>query len=110
MLTYLLAWQRPCDCRCPVHYRQTRVTYDESGCACTITCATQPITLLADRWGCALFLNERGDLWHVPALTAGTWDWENAAEIDNRHDFYHASVVLEHLLRASAHLLANPEP
>lgn len=109
MPTYLMPWQRPCDCRCLLHYRQTRVTYDELGCACTITCATQPITLLADRWSCALFLDQGGDLWHVPALTDGAWDWENAEQIDTRHDFYHASVAIEHLLRASAHLLANPD-
>jgi hypothetical protein len=108
MLTYLMPWQRPCDCRCSLHFHRTRPTYDEPGCLCTITCATQPITLLADRWDCALFLDSDGDLWQVPALERGTWDWENAAEIDARHDFYDAGAVIEHLLRASAHLLANP--
>jgi hypothetical protein len=110
MLNYLSPWQRPCDCSCPLHNGQTRTAYDEPGCACTITCSTQPITLLADRWRCALFLDPRGDLWQVPTLTGGAWDWENAGEIDTRHDLYHASTVIEHLLRASAHLLANPNP
>lgn len=109
MLTYLMPWQRPCDCRCPVHHKRTRLAYDEFGCACTITCATQPITLLADRWNCALFLDQAGDLWQVPALTDGTWDWGNAGEIDTRHDFYHASVVIESRLREIVHVLANPE-
>ncbi len=109
MLTYLMPWQRPCDCRCPVHHKRTRLTYDEFGCACTIACASQPITLLADRWNCALFLDQAGDLWQVPALTDGTWDWGNAGEIDTRHDFYHASVVIESRLREFVHVLANPE-
>ena len=108
MLSYPMPWQRECDCRCPVHLRRTRRSYDKSGCACTITCATQPITLLANRWNCALFLNQDGALWQVPALTDGTWDWENAGEIDTRHDFYNATVAIAHLLRASAHLMANP--
>jgi hypothetical protein len=79
-----------------VHYRATRTTYDDLGCACTITCATQPLTLLADRWDCALFLDSGGDLWYVPALPNGTWAWENAAEIDSRSEYYHASVIIEH--------------
>jgi hypothetical protein len=103
------AWQRHCDCRCRVHHRQIRDTYDDPGCTCTITCNTQPLTLLADRWGCALFLDNAGNLWQVPAAAnLGTWNWEDAGEVDTRHDYYHASVVIEHLLRASAHLLANP--
>ncbi len=57
MPIYLPPWQRPCDCCCPLHHRQPRVTYNDPGCACTITCATQPLTLLADRWDCALFLD-----------------------------------------------------
>jgi hypothetical protein len=61
-----------------VHYRSTRITYDNPGCACTITCATQPITLLAERWSCALFLDSSGDLWYVPALPGGAWAWESA--------------------------------
>ncbi|MFC7279601.1 hypothetical protein ACFQS1_37035 [Paractinoplanes rhizophilus] len=75
-MTHLMPWQRPCNCRCPVHANGTRLTYDEPDCACTITCVTQPITLLADRWGCALFLDQNGGLWQVPALPGGTWDWE----------------------------------
>ena len=107
MPAYLLPWQRHCDCRCPLHYRQPRVTYNDPGCTCTITCATQPLTLLADRWNCALFLDAGGDLWFVPALFNGTWAWENAVEIDTRSEFYDAGVTIEHLLRTAAHVLAS---
>jgi len=107
MSAYIPRWQRHCDCRCPLHYRSVRVTYNDPGCACTITCATQPLTLLADRWDCALFLDQGGDLWYVPDLSNGAWAWENAGEIDSRSEFYEASVTIEHLLRTSAHVLAS---
>ena len=107
MSVYLPPWQRSCDCCCPVHHRQLRVTYNDPGCACAITCATQPLTLLADRWNCALFLDPAGDLRFVPAQPNGTWAWENAAEIDSRSEFYDAGVTIEHLLRTAAHVLAN---
>jgi hypothetical protein len=84
------------------------VAYNEPGCACAITCATQPLTLLSDQWNCALFLDPGGDLWHVPAIDGGNWDWENAAEIDTRSEFYETSVSIELLLRLSAHLLKIP--
>lgn len=109
MPPYKWPWQRLCDCSCIVHYLTTRVTYDEPGCACTITCATQPLTLLADLWDCALFLDSRGDLWHVPVLAPGVWDWNSAAEIDTRSELYNASVVIRHLLQASLHLLATTD-
>lgn len=54
----------------PLHYRQARLAYNETGCACTITCTTQPIPLLADRWDSALFLDQNDDLWYVPAPAA----------------------------------------
>lgn len=103
---YLPPWQRPCDCRCPLHHRQPRTTYNEPGCGCTITCASQPLTLLADRWGCALFLDQGGDLWYVPALLGGTWSWEDAGQITSRSEYYNASVIIGHLLHAVAHILA----
>ncbi|MCZ7423779.1 hypothetical protein O7605_31785 [Verrucosispora sp. WMMA2121] len=104
-MAYIPPWQRLCDCRCLVHHQQPRTTYTDPDCACTITCATQPLTLLADRWGCALFLDHGGDLWHVPAMANGTFDWAYAAEIDSRHDSYDASRTIEHLLRQAAHVL-----
>lgn len=107
MPAYTPPWQRECDCRCPLHYRQHRLTYNDPGCGCHITCATQPLTLLADRWACALFLDARGDLWYVAALPNGVWLWENAGEIDSRSEFYHASVTIEHLLRTAAHVLTS---
>jgi hypothetical protein len=106
MTIYLPPWQRPCDCVCLLHRGQIRITYDDPGCACTITCATQPLTLLTDRWDGALLLDSGGDLWYVPRLPDGDWAWENAAEIDNRSELYEASVTIEHLLRAAAHVLA----
>ena len=107
-MIYIPPWQRPCDCRCPLHYQRLRTAYDEAGCACTITCASQPLTLLADRWNCALFLHPNGELWHVPAIFHGNWDWEAASKIDTRADFYEASVGIEHLLRLATQLLAIP--
>ncbi|MEU5943801.1 hypothetical protein ABZ807_32660 [Micromonospora sp. NPDC047548] len=104
-MAYTHPWRRVCDCRCLVHHHLPRTTYNERDCACAITCVTQPITLLADHWGCALFLDQGGDLWQVPAMANGTWDWESAAEIDSRAGFYGASRVIEHLLRQCAHVL-----
>ncbi|MDG4813970.1 hypothetical protein O7628_00410 [Micromonospora sp. WMMD956] len=109
-MTYTPPWQRSCDCRCLLHHHLPRTTYDEPDCACTITCATQPLTLLADRWGCTLFLDLAGDLWHVPAMTHGTWDWSNAAEIDTRSDLHNAGRLIEQLLRHVAQVLAAPLP
>ncbi|MFI5489240.1 hypothetical protein [Micromonospora echinaurantiaca] len=104
-MAHVHPWQRLCDCRCLVHHNLPRTAYNEPGCACTITCATQPLTLLADPWGCVLFLDQGGDLWHVLALANGTFDWDSAGEIDSRSDFYNASVTIEHLLRQAAHVL-----
>ncbi|MEU1756772.1 hypothetical protein ABZ436_29520 [Micromonospora matsumotoense] len=101
-------WQRLCDCRCIIHHQLPRTTYHEPDCACTITCATQPLTLLAAPWGHALFLDQHGDLWHVPALTNGTWDWAYAATIDTHADHHHATRTIEDLLRRAVHVLTPP--
>lgn len=106
-MAYTPPWQRLCDCRCPLHYRLVRTTYNEDRCGRTITCATQPMTLLADHWGCALFLDEHGDLWYVNALVTGTWDWKGTGEVDGRSDFYDTSVIIQHLLRLSEHVLGK---
>ncbi|MDG6108783.1 hypothetical protein Daura_06295 [Dactylosporangium aurantiacum] len=106
-MTYTAPWQRLCDCRCPLHYRQTRITYHESDCACAITCATQPMTLLAEQWRCALFLDQDGDLWYVTAMPGGNWDWPNAAELNTRYNLDDSSVRIERLLRQAAHELGN---
>jgi hypothetical protein len=107
MPNYLAPWQRECDCHCPVHHRQMRLTYDNPRCACTIICATQPLTLIIDRWACALFLNQDGELRHVPVRPDGAWDWANTAEIDSRSEFYDAGVITEHLLRTLTHVLTT---
>ncbi|MET8311579.1 hypothetical protein [Micromonospora sp. NPDC005173] len=104
-MTYTPPWRRVCDCRCIIHHRLPRTTYNEPGCACTITCTTQPLTLLAHQRGRALFLDQGGDLWHVPAMANGTWDWDNATEIDTRADVYDAGLVIGHLLRQAANVL-----
>jgi hypothetical protein len=104
-MEYTQPWQRVCDCRCIVHHHLPRTTYNEPDCACAITCATQPTTLLANYWSCALFLDQGGNLWRVPAMANGTWDWASAEEIDSQSDHYEASAVIGHLLRQAAHLL-----
>ncbi|MDI5941451.1 MULTISPECIES: hypothetical protein [unclassified Micromonospora] len=107
-MTYTPPWQRSCNCRCLRHLPRT--TDNEPNYACTITCATQPLTLLADHWDCALFLDPAGDLWHVPTLTHGTWDRSNAAEINTRSDLHDAGRLIEQLLRHVAQVLAAPLP
>ncbi|KXK59283.1 hypothetical protein AWW66_25140 [Micromonospora rosaria] len=107
-MAYTPPWQRTCDCRCIVHHRRPRTTYTEPDCACAITCATQPLTLVADRWGCALFLDPRGDLWHVPAIANGTWDWAHAAQTGTQPDRDGFSRLIENLLRHIAQVLATP--
>lgn len=96
---------RLCDCRCPLHHGTTRTSYTQPGCACAITCSTQPMTLLAEQWGCALFLDFAGDLWTVTQLHGGQWDWENAGEIDSRSDAYRPSIVVQRHLRTIAEAL-----
>ena len=107
-MTYTPAWMRRCDCRCPVHHGYQRTTYTDEGCACTITCATQPMTLLAEQWDCALFLDNGGDLWFVNRLPGGQWDWSTADHIHEHHDFYDASLIIGHQLRQTATVLASP--
>ncbi|WP_328468852.1 hypothetical protein OHA21_00210 [Actinoplanes sp. NBC_00393] len=107
-MTNLPPWQRSCDCRCIAHHQLQRTSYDDPDCACTITCATQPTTLLAEQWGCALFLDKNGDLWAVTHLANSAWDWQHAAQIDTR-DLYDTHVTIEHLLRLTNHVLGtNP--
>ncbi|GAA1843105.1 hypothetical protein [Asanoa iriomotensis] len=94
--------ERLCDCRCPLHYRRPRNTYTEAACGCSVTCATQPMTLIVEQWNCALFLDTAGNLLYVDSLGHGSWAWDSAGEIDTRHDFFEASQVLERLLRHAA--------
>jgi len=107
-MTYTPAWTRRCDCRCPVHHGYQRTTYTDDGCACTITCATQPTTLLAEQWNCALFLDNGGELRFVNRLPGGQWDWANCDHTDEHHDFYGASRIIELHLRHIETILLNP--
>ncbi|MET8367652.1 hypothetical protein ABZU53_29415 [Micromonospora sp. NPDC005194] len=106
-MTYTPPWRRVCDCRCIIHHRLPRTTYNEPGCACAITCATQPITLLALQQGRAFFLDQGSDLWHVPAMANGTWDWDTATKINTRVGVHDANLVIEHLLRQAATVLGT---
>jgi len=100
--------QRLCTCRCPTHHGYRR-TFDSSGCACAITCPTQPMTLLAPQWSGALFTHpDTGALWYVMALGNGQWDWESAGEIDTRSDYFHAGRAIEDRLHTIAAILTNP--
>lgn len=76
--------------------------YNDEGCTCVLSCATQPMTLLAKQWGCVLFLDVHGDLWHVNEMSDGGLDWDGAGEFDSRGDFYDASVQVEQQLRQLA--------
>lgn len=98
-------FQSLCDCRCPLHHGFERTTYSDDSCACAITCATQPLTLLADQWGCALFLDQDGDLWHVTQLVGGQWEWGGAGEFDSRGDHYQTSLFIEEQLHLISHAL-----
>lgn len=104
-MPYTAPWLKLCNCRCPLHHGFPRTDYFQPRCACAITCDTQPMTLLAEQWGCALFLDKDRRLWSVTAMANGQWDWEYGGETDPRSEFYADSVTIEHLLRASAHVL-----
>ena len=91
-------FERTCDCRCPTHHGRHRFTYNDSGCHCRITCATQPSTLLAAH--AAFFLNYHGDLWSVPALAPDRFDWRHAAPVNTNTN--PAATTVEQLLRAAA--------
>lgn len=107
-MTYTPAWMRLCDCRCPAHHGFRRTTYHDERCACAITCATQPMTLLAEQWNCALFLDHGGDLWFVDPLGPGQWDWSSAGHFREDHEFYDANLVIERQLRQTAAVLRDP--
>ncbi|WP_144118360.1 hypothetical protein [Catellatospora sichuanensis] len=97
-----------CDCRCPQHHQLPRTTVNEPGCACTITCATQPMTLLVPQWRSALFLTPHG-MRFVNALDAGQWDWAESGQLDPGYADFPMGQLLEHLLRASAIAIDNSD-
>ena len=73
-----------------------RPAYDAVGCACSLTCSTQPVTVVVRQWRCALFLHPvSGRLWFVMSTDDGKWDWESANEIDDRADAYETSRTIE---------------
>ncbi|MFC3499917.1 hypothetical protein ACFOOK_02865 [Micromonospora krabiensis] len=107
-MAYTAPWQRLCDCRCPQHHGYPRTTYHDDRCACAITCATQPTTLIIEQWDCALFLDHRADLWFVNRLPGGQWDWPNADHIHAHHDLYAASLLIERQLHQAIAILQSP--
>ncbi|MEU4423553.1 hypothetical protein AB0F81_23235 [Actinoplanes sp. NPDC024001] len=91
---------RLCDCRCPLHHRNSRSSYDSEGCACLMTCSSQPPTLVLQDWGCALFLHpDSGHLWFVMADADGGWEWDHANDVDARSDVFEVSRKIEDSLR-----------
>lgn len=99
-MTSLRLPDRLCDCRCPVHRGSTRPLFDLAGCACRLTCSTQPPTLVVREWRCALFLHPESDnLWFVMSAAHEKWDWGSANEIDSRSDFFEVSRPIETSLR-----------
>jgi len=72
-------FEHTCDCRCPAHYGRHRLAYNDPGCHCRITCASQPATLLTPH--AALFLNYHGDMWSVPRLASDRFDWRHATPV-----------------------------
>ncbi|MFI5489241.1 hypothetical protein [Micromonospora echinaurantiaca] len=97
--TYRSAFERACDCHCPIHHGQPRSIYNDPGCHCLATCANQPMTLLAPQINGALFLNYHGTLWYVPALEPGHWDWRYAAPVDIGHPLSEAADLIADFLR-----------
>ena len=91
-------FERTCHCRCPTHTGRHCFTYNDHGCHCRITCASQPPTLLIAH--AAVFLNYHGDLWTVPALAPDRIDWRHAAPVNaNTNPTAHA---IEQLLNTAA--------
>jgi len=106
-MSYTSRVMRLCDCRCPLHHGYQRTTYTEDGCGCAITCATQPMTLLAEQWNCALFLDQAADLWFVNLMPGGQWDWSTAGHVHEHNDFYPTSLAVEQQLRELAKILLD---
>lgn len=90
--------ERPCDCACRIHHGQSRTSYDNPQCHCLITCASQPMTLLAPQIGAALFLDRQGALWIVPGLEPGHWDWRCATPIHVTHPYVDAADQITGLI------------
>lgn len=97
--TYRSAYERSCDCTCPIHHGQPRSIYNDPACHCLATGASQPMTLLAPQIGGAVFLNYHGTLWFVPGLEPGHWDWRYAAPVDLGHPLFDAADLIAEFLR-----------
>lgn len=92
-------YDRACDCHCPVHHGQPRLTYTNPRCHCLTTCASQPTTLLAPQTGGALFLDRDDTLWYVPGLQPGHWDWRCAVPVPAGSPLYETGERITDFLR-----------
>ena len=97
-------FEQTCDCRCPAHQGRYRFAYNDPGCHCWITCASQPTTLLVGHN--ALFLNYHGDMWSVPMLAPDRFDWRRAAPVTA--NTYPATSAVEQLLHVAQTELRQP--
>jgi hypothetical protein len=92
------AYDRACDCECPIHRGQPRSIYNAPGCRCLTICASQPMTLLAPQINGALFLDCDDALWFVPALEPGHWDWRCATPVTAGHPLAEANALITGVL------------
>jgi len=103
--------QRRCDCGCPIHTGTPRTDYTHQQCRCAVWCATQPTTIVAREWGCALFLDPRtGEVLNVVGDDSGLLDWGNCGELDDRGDGGFAGRILQAQLAAIIACLNNTPP
>lgn len=101
-MSYTFPNHRLCDCHCPTHHGLSRVAYRESDCTCTITCATQHLSVIVEQWRCALFIDHHDTLIRVPATEDGNWDWANATALEDLGEQYERGELVEASLRALA--------
>ncbi|MFI5893825.1 hypothetical protein ACIA5D_27360 [Actinoplanes sp. NPDC051513] len=78
------AFDLACDRECP-HRGQPRSDCNNPRGRCLTICASQPMTLLVPQINGAMFLDRHDELWYVPGLLPGHWDWRNATPISSGH-------------------------
>jgi hypothetical protein len=99
VLTYRSADER--DCRCPTHRGQRRSAYNDPGCHCLPTCASQPITLHAPQINGALFLTYHRTLWYVPGQEPCHGDRRYATPVDIGHPLFETADLIADALRGT---------
>lgn len=101
------AYDRVCDCDCPIHAGQPCPAYNDLGCRCLTICASQPMTLLAPQINGAFFLDRDDLLWFVPGLEPGHWDWRTAAPVSAGHPLSDTGDLITDMLRATNEVLRS---